>query len=87
MEIYELIIACAPALTAVVSIIIAVTTVIAKVKKLRGELKNINTVISTINAENIALKKELARVYKLHSEIIDHIYYKEDCADGEQHNA
>lgn len=87
MEIYELIISCAPAVTAVASIIIAVTSVIKKITELRGEMKNLKSVVSTVNNENAQLKKELSKVYKLHSELVEHIYYKEGESNGEQANS
>lgn len=85
MSIYELIITCAPSVTAIISIVCAVVSVVKKISSLKGEMATLKSVVSTVTAENKALKTELSKVYKLHSEIVDHIYYKE--STDEQENA
>lgn len=86
MEIYELIIACAPSITAIISIIAAVASVIKKVTGLSGKVDNLKSVVATVTSENTALKKELEKVYKLHSELVEHIYYKENSNNEERKN-
>lgn len=76
-QIYTLIIAAAPAITAIIGIIFAVMTGIKQFKKVDGELGSLKDANAAIMKENIALKKELEKVYKLHSEIVQHIHYEE----------
>ena len=84
-QIYTLIIAAAPALTAIIGIIFAVAKGIREFKKVDGSLQFLKEANAAIIRENQELKKELKQVYKLHSEIVEHIRYKEQ-EDGAQQN-
>lgn len=81
MEIYEIIITAAPCLTAIITTICAVISGIKKFAKVDGTLVSLRETNATIIKENQELKRELKKVYKMHSEIVEHIYYKhpEDC--------
>lgn len=84
-QIWTLIIAAAPALTAIIGVIFAVAKGIKEMKKVDGSLKSLKEANAAIIKENQELKKELKQVYKLHSEIVEHIRYKEQ-EDGAQQN-
>jgi hypothetical protein len=79
--IQTLIIAAAPAITSIIGIIAAMVTAIKKIKKVDGSLVHINAINAAIMKENAELKKELKKVYKLHSELVEHIAYhdKDNC--------
>lgn len=79
--IYNIVIAAAPAVTAIVTTIIAIATSIKKFKQVDGNLTSIKDINAAIIKENTELKKELKKVYKLHSELVDHIAYhdKDTC--------
>ena len=81
MDIQTLLIAAAPALTAIITVVAALITAIKKIKKVDGSLVHINAINAAIMKENAELKKELKKVYKLHSELIEHIAYhdKDNC--------
>lgn len=80
--IYNIVIAAAPAVTAIVTTIIAIATSIKKFKQVDGSLTSIKDINAAIIKENTELKKELKKVYKLHSEIVDHIAYHEENKDN-----
>lgn len=84
-QIWTLIIAAAPALTAIIGIIFAVAKGIKEFRKVDGSLTSLKAANAAIMRENQELKKELKQVYKLHSEIVEHIRYKEQ-EDGAQQN-
>ena len=84
-QIWTLIIAAAPALTAIIGVIFAVLTGIKEFKKVDGSLVSLKQANAAIIKENQELKKEMKKVYKLHSEIVEHIHYKEQ-DDGAQQN-
>lgn len=81
MDIQTLLIAAAPALTAIITVVAALITAIKKIKKVDGSLIHINAINAAIMKENAELKKELKKVYKLHSELVEHIAYhdKDNC--------
>ncbi len=81
MDIQTLLIAAAPALTAIITVVAALITAIKKIKKVDGSLVHINAINTAIMKENAELKKELKKVYKLHSELVEHIAYhdKDNC--------
>lgn len=81
MDIQILLIAAAPALTAIITVVTALITAIKKIKKVDGSLVHINAINAAIMKENAELKKELKKVYKLHSELVEHIAYhdKDNC--------
>lgn len=81
MDIQTLLIAAAPALTAIITVVAALITAIKKIKKVDGSLVHINAINAAIVKENAELKKELKKVYKLHSELVEHIAYhdKDNC--------
>ena len=79
--IYNIVIAAAPAVTAIVTTIIAIATSIKKFKQVDGNLTSIKDINAAIIKENTELKKELKKVYKLHSELVDHIAYHEENKD------
>lgn len=83
--IYTGIISAAPALTAIIGIIFAIAKGIKQFKKVDGSLEALKQQNALITKENQELKLEMKKVYKLHSEIVDHIYYKEK-EDGTQQN-
>jgi septal ring factor EnvC (AmiA/AmiB activator) len=82
--IQDIIIASAPAITAILGIVVAVTEVRKNIKSVNGELSELKNINKCIMKENAELKKELKEVYKLHSEIVQHIRYKEK--NNEQKN-
>lgn len=84
-QIWTLIIAAAPALAAIIGVIFAVAKGIKEFKKVDGSLASLKEANAAIVKENQELKKELKQVYKLHSEIVEHIRYKEK-EDGAQQN-
>lgn len=84
-QIWTLIIAAAPALTAIIGVIFSVLTGIKEFRKVDGSLQSLKEANAAIMRENQELKKELKQVYKLHSEIVEHIRYKEK-EDGAQQN-
>ena len=84
-QIWTLIIAAAPALTAIIGVIFAVLTGIKEFRKVDGSLASLKEINAAIKKENQELKKEMKKVYKLHSEIVEHIHYKEQ-DDGAQQN-
>lgn len=84
-QIWTLIIAAAPALTAIIGVIFAVLTGIKEFRKVDGSLASLREANAAIIRENQELKKEMKKVYKLHSEIVEHIRYKEQ-EDGAQQN-
>lgn len=81
MDIQTLLIVSAPALTAIITVISALVTAIKKIKKVDNSLVHINAINAAIMKENAELKKELKKVYKLHSELVEHIAYhdKDNC--------
>lgn len=81
MDIQTLLIAAAPALTAIITVVAALITAMKKIKKVDGSLVHINAINAAIMKENAELKKELKKVYKLHSELVEHIAYhdKDNC--------
>lgn len=79
--IYAIIISAAPALTSIIAVVSAVVSCIRKFKKVDGSLTSLQETNRAIIKENVALKKELQKVYKLHSEVVEHIAYKGHPAD------
>lgn len=83
-QLYTIIIAATPAITSIIAIVAAVASAIKKFKKVDGSLDSIKSVATTLSKENAELKKELKQVYKLHSELVQHIAYtdhdKENCS-------
>ena len=79
--IYNIIIAAAPAVTAIITTIIAIATAIKKFSQVDGSLTSIKDINTAIIKENTELKKELKKVYKMHSELVEHIAYHEDNKD------
>jgi hypothetical protein len=84
-QIWTLIIAAAPALTSIIGVIFAVAKGIKEFRKVDGSLISLKQANAAIIKENQELKKEMKKVYKLHSEIVEHIHYKEQ-DDGAQQN-
>ena len=75
---YSIIISAAPAVTSIIAVIGAVVSCVKKFKKVDSSLESLKTVNSAIIKENVELKEELKKVYKLHSELVEHISYKEN---------
>ena len=81
MDIQTLLIAAAPALTAIITVISALVTALKKFKKVDENLVTLKATNAAIMKENAELKRELKKVYKLHSELVEHIAYhdKDNC--------
>lgn len=77
MDIQTILITAAPAVASIVSVICAVVSTIKKFKKVDSSLGDIKTSNAILVKENAELKEELKKVYKLHSELVEHIAYKE----------
>lgn len=79
--IQTLLIAAAPALTAIITVVSALATAIKKFKKVDENLVTLKATNQAIMKENAELKAELKKVYKLHSELVEHIAYhdKDNC--------
>lgn len=81
MDIQTLLIAAAPALTAIITVVSALVTALKKFKKVDENLVTLKATNAAIMKENAELKRELKKVYKLHSELVEHIAYhdKDNC--------
>lgn len=82
--IYAGLLSAAPALTAIIGIIFAIASGIKEFKKVDGSLESLKKQNALIIKENQELKKELKKVYKLHSEVVQHIAYKEESNEQNQ---
>lgn len=92
-SIYTIIISWAPAITSIIGIIVAIVSGIKKLKSIDGTLGSVQTQTNLITQENKMLKQELQKVYKMHSEIVNKVYYQhptncdcEECNNGLKKN-